>query len=144
MELTSTLSEVSSTDQVNSFLHVKTCDASTNDNDNDKNMKSSRESTPDRIKRLKQDMLKIRKDQKSIRKSQRQARKKLGFINKDLAFIKSEAEEVARLSERIQQRLNLIFMILEARKNNDNVKANILVGSLRLLLSSTTNSSTKY
>ncbi|KAM7274151.1 hypothetical protein ACFE04_028815 [Oxalis oulophora] len=99
--------------------------------------KSCEESTSDRIKKLKRDMLKIRKDQKSIRKSQTQAWKKLAKIKKDHAFIKSEAEEIARLSEKTQQRLNLIFMILEARKNNDIVKANILVGSLRLLLSST-------
>ncbi|KAM7265815.1 hypothetical protein ACFE04_003498 [Oxalis oulophora] len=112
-------------------------EVSSQDTDQD-HPKYCEESTSDRIKKLKRDMLKIRKDQKSIRKSQTQAWKKLAKIKKDHAFIKSGAEEIARLSEQTQQRLNLIFMILEARKNNDIVKANILVGSLRLLLSSTT------
>ncbi|KAM7272705.1 hypothetical protein ACFE04_027368 [Oxalis oulophora] len=132
MEYSSSSTECSS--RMDSALQVDvSCEATDNDHP-----KSCEESTFGRIKKLKRDMLKIRKDQKSIRKSQTQAWKKLAKIKKDHAFIKSEAEEIARLNERTQQRLSLIFMILEARKNNDIVKANILVGSLRLLLSSST------
>ncbi|KAM7269939.1 hypothetical protein ACFE04_029153 [Oxalis oulophora] len=103
-----------------------------------KNLKSRR-NLKVRIKNLKRDVTKIREDQKSIKEEQRGMQKKLDEINENCNFIRSEAAEIAVISERTQSRLDLMFKILDARKNKDFVKANMLARSLSLLLVTTSN-----
>ncbi|KAM7271216.1 hypothetical protein ACFE04_030430 [Oxalis oulophora] len=101
-------------------------------------MKSSRK-LREGIERLKEDANKIREDQRCIREEQVKMREKLEEIRNDCEFIKNEAEEITQLSQRTQSRLDLIFLILDARKNNDFVKANIYSTALRLLLNNNNN-----
>ncbi|KAM7270694.1 hypothetical protein ACFE04_029908 [Oxalis oulophora] len=87
-----------------------------------------------RIKLMKRDVKKISEDQERIKVEQKEMQRKLEDIKSDCAFIKDEAEEITRITQRTQRRLHLIFSILEARKNKDFLKANILAHALKLLV----------
>ncbi|KAM7254106.1 hypothetical protein ACFE04_031788 [Oxalis oulophora] len=78
------------------------------------NITSSRKVRPSRIQRLKK-------------------------IEEDYALVKRQVEEMAGFNELTQRRVDLIIMIMKARKRKDFVKANALFRSLKLLLVNTTN-----